>query len=276
MTRDFTCEAGAPRIRRRLGTRPRGPLVGIILGASALLLMHELAAVAGMPSPSLADLPEAARSVSRTGLTDTARQRVEVISFFLLVLLGFTWVVQRVWNSLREDFARLPRLSYARALGLVAIWGLLFVLVLTMISGARELMTPGAWEKRGLTYRLVADPPPVEAEIHARFDALGRLRDRLFEKVRDPDETYAVDRSLRLRVGASDIPERLWHLPTPPGGRYVDARARRTAGGSALEYRPVVCEPESVGPDRLVLMSDGEIRWMPASEIERALRSGEP
>ena len=26
--------------------------------------------------------------------------------------------------------------------------------VLAMISGARELMTPGAWEKHGATYRL--------------------------------------------------------------------------------------------------------------------------
>ena len=27
-------------------------------------------------------------------------------------------------------------------------------IVLTMISGARELMTPGAWERNGVTYRL--------------------------------------------------------------------------------------------------------------------------
>ncbi len=43
------------------------------------------------------------------------------------------------------------------------IWGLLFVLVLTMISGARELMTPGAWEKEGFTYVLAG-----EAENHDR------------------------------------------------------------------------------------------------------------
>ena len=34
------------------------------------------------------------------------------------------------------------------------VWGSLFVLVLTMISGARELMTPGAWKKDGITYVL--------------------------------------------------------------------------------------------------------------------------
>ena len=38
----------------------------------------------------------------------------------------------------------------------VVLWGLLFMLVLTMISGARELLTPGAWEKKGATYQLKA------------------------------------------------------------------------------------------------------------------------
>ncbi len=37
---------------------------------------------------------------------------------------------------------------------MVVLWGLLFTVVLAMISGARELMTPGAWEKQGATYRL--------------------------------------------------------------------------------------------------------------------------
>ena len=38
------------------------------------------------------------------------------------------------------------------ALAIFAV--LLFVIVLTMISGARELLTPGAWEQNGGTYEL--------------------------------------------------------------------------------------------------------------------------
>jgi hypothetical protein len=130
-------------------------------------------ACAGMPSFTLADVPRAIRTVAQTGLTDLARQRLEVISFFLLGLLICAAVIRWVWNGLRKDFAVLPRLSYARALGIIVLCGLLFVLVLTMISGARELMTPGAWEKKGLTYRLVQPPiPPVEAEITARYEAI--------------------------------------------------------------------------------------------------------
>ena len=94
---------------------------------------------AGMPSASL---------------TDVARLRVENISFFLVVLLLSALLVQMIWNWLRNDFPRLPRLTYPKAVALISLWGLLFVLVLTMISGARELMTPGAWEKNGATYRL--------------------------------------------------------------------------------------------------------------------------
>ena len=110
--------------------------------AVALLGLAALAspAWAGMPAPyTLKDIP---------------RMRLEAISFFLAVLLASGGVVQWVWNGLRRSFGRLPRLNDWRAVGLVVLWGLLFAVVLTMISGARELMTPGAWEQKGATYRL--------------------------------------------------------------------------------------------------------------------------
>ena len=111
---------------------------------------------AGMAAPTLEDVP---RFLT---LTNVAKLRLDAISFFALCLFGVAWVIQAVWNSLAKDFPRLPRISYARSLGLMGLWGLLFLLVLTMISGARELMTPGAWKKNGLTYQLVEpDHPPA-------------------------------------------------------------------------------------------------------------------
>src|SRR5947209_3675384 len=68
-------------------------------------------------------------------LTDMARMRIQTISFFLLGLLLSSALIQWIWNSLRKDFTVLPRLSYAKALCVVTMWGLLFVLVLTMIAG---------------------------------------------------------------------------------------------------------------------------------------------
>lgn len=98
-------------------------------------------------------------------LSKLAKLRLDAISFFLVCLLASGWAVQLVWNSLAKDFPKLPRISYLRSLGLIWLWGLLFLLVLTMISGARELMTPGAWKKNGLTYQLAepATPPPPPA-----------------------------------------------------------------------------------------------------------------
>ena len=87
-------------------------------------------------------------------LREVARLRLQSLSFFLMVLLVSAAVIRLIWNSLRKDFTRLPHLTYFKSLGLVLLWGLLFVLVLAMISGARELLTPGAWERNGATYRL--------------------------------------------------------------------------------------------------------------------------
>src|SRR5687767_12311333 len=96
------------------------------------LLCWPAAAQAGMPSAT-------------TMLSELARLRLQSISFFLAGFLLSSLLIQIIWNYLRRDVSFLPGLSYPRALGLVGLWGLLFILVLTMISGARELMTPGAW-----------------------------------------------------------------------------------------------------------------------------------
>jgi hypothetical protein len=101
-----------------------------------------------------ASAPRAFAGMPTLTLSDLAEMRVQTISFFLLVLLLSTWAVQGLWNGLRRDFTRLPHLTYRRSLAITALWGLLFVLILTMISGARELMTPGAWERSGATYQL--------------------------------------------------------------------------------------------------------------------------
>ena len=98
---------------------------------------------AGMPAYTMSDLAEA---------------RLEAISFFVLLLLLVAWAVRWLWNALRRDFARLPRLTYGRALALVVLLGLLFDLVLLMIAGTREIMTPEAWEAQGAVYRLKSWP----------------------------------------------------------------------------------------------------------------------
>ena len=133
-----------------------------------------LAALLCYPAVVWAGMPRAT-----TVLNELPRMRLQTISFFLAGFCLSSLAIQLLWNYLRKDFSFLPRLSYFRAVGLVGLWGLLFILVLTMISGARELMTPGAWEPSGVTYRLAhkADPaPPDDAIENDRNRHLERLQ----------------------------------------------------------------------------------------------------
>lgn len=96
-------------------------------------------------------------------IAEGAKMRIETLSFFLSGFFLSAYCVMWLWNYLANDFAILPRLSYGKALALTTLWGLMFVLVLTMISGARELMTPGAWEKDGITQKV--KQPPVSSGV---------------------------------------------------------------------------------------------------------------
>src|SRR5687768_16003098 len=97
-------------------SRSRAAAVGVL--CAALIVHSPSAAMAGMPS---------------IGFSDVIRTRLEVVSFFLVVMLVSAGVVCGLWNWLRSDFQRLPRLTFAKSLGIVTLWGLLFVVVLTMI-----------------------------------------------------------------------------------------------------------------------------------------------
>jgi hypothetical protein len=93
-------------------------------------------------------------------LADVVRLRLSGISFFAVALLLCAFGVKALWNYLRRDFPRMPQIGYGRSLALVLLLGLLFNIVLLMIAGTRELMTPGAWEKSDISYRLRDQAPP--------------------------------------------------------------------------------------------------------------------
>ena len=196
-------------------------------------------------------------------LSDVARMRVQTISFFLLCFLVCAWVVQRIWNSLRADFPKMPRLSYRKALGVVALWGMLFLLVLTMISGARELMTPGAWKKDGFTYKLAQDQT-VDRLVEERRQALDRLRIALWTYARGHEGQFPATDAL------AQIPDDAWRAPDPSGMRYVYVAGRVADAGHAI----LAYEPGIFGNDRFVLTTDGRISRMNAEEIRLNLASG--
>lgn len=195
-------------------------------------------------------------------VSELARLRVQTLSFFLVGLLLSAVAIRLLWNYLRGDFPVMPYLSYGKALGVVTLWGLLFILVLTMISGARELMTPGAWEKRGLTYRLTepAEPKPPASPDSARWQKLDALRFALWEYARTHDGVFPPDRS------APEVAPTTWELPGPTGLRYLYTGPKPAGSAAPLAY-----EPELDGPQRLVLLTSGEIKAMTVEELIRAL-----
>lgn len=216
-----------------------------------IVLVKAEAAFAGMPVVRLDDL---------------ARMRIQSVSFFLFGFVVSAWLVRLCWNTLSSDFPKLPRLSFGRALGVVTLWGLLFVLVLTMISGARELMTPGAWEQQGWTYKLAEGSATGQGgEVDRRQAAIDRLRVALWTYAGSHDGRFPND------IDTSGIPEDAWLVPDPSGLRY------RYLGGLRLNEgaSPLAFEPGLFGADRLVLLTDGTILRMTAEEIRRALAEGE-
>ncbi len=123
--------------------------------------MTPVVALAGMPAVLPTDVGRVLQ------LNEPALFRFQTISFFVLTFALCATAVLLLWNYVQRDFPALPRLTFGRAAVGVFLWGLMFIIVLTMISGARELMTPGAWEKQGFTYKLTdqaSSPLPSTAE----------------------------------------------------------------------------------------------------------------
>lgn len=196
-------------------------------------------------------------------LNDVAEMRIVTISFFLLVALISTWLLKTLWNVLSRDFSALPTIRFKHALAIFTVSGLFLYVVLTMISGARELMTPGAWEKDGATYQLSksADTP---AESTRRL-ALQNLSTHL--------QAYADqhDGSLPPKRFAPGTPRAIW-IAADGLGVPFDYFAFGKLGDSEGE-RIIACEPSSVGQQRLVLFGDGRIEtlhWKAVREMVAA------
>lgn len=151
-----------------------------------------------------------------------------------------------LWNHLGKSFPRLPRLGYLRALCLVFLTGLLFYVVLTMISGARELLTPGAWEKQGSGYRLREESPALPGKDERR---------RAMEKLRDLVRSHAAAHQGAAPGGpfSDDTDPTLWRFAG--GGYYCLTPGVKPGGGRDV----MIYEPSTAGGRRFVLLADGTI-----------------
>ncbi|MCA9014481.1 MAG: hypothetical protein KDA77_04035 [Planctomycetaceae bacterium] len=214
------------------------------------------AAQAGMPSVSL-------------DLTDIAQLRLQSISFFLLVLLLSAFILKLCWNLLAKDFPKLPRISYKGALGVSVLWGLMFLFVLTMISGARELLTPGAWEKNGRTYQLktAEDTDPGQNSspgnlLKERRQKMGELRSALLMHVATHDGKFPK------KAEEAVFADEFWIQPGDLQVKYGYVNGTKKVEPA----EPLAFEQAIYGDDQqLVLFTDGAIKVLSLKEAQEVL-----
>ena len=187
---------------------------------------------------------------------EVTRIRIEDLSFFLVLLLLSALGVKWLWNVAAKDFSRMPRLNYGRALAMTLLLGLFTVLVLSMISGARELLTPGAWRKQGATYRL-NDP----ANDPLRRKTIAALRSALWAYAKAHEGKFPKDDF------DPEMTHETWESASEAGHRYI------YNGGQALNgpRKVLAIEPDAFGDERYVLFSDGEIKKVGRVELESAI-----
>ena len=226
--------------------------------------------IAGMPSFS----PD--ESTRHLVLSDVGRLRYEAISFFLVMLLLSALTVRWLWNYLSRSFPALPRLSFMKSLGVVMTWGLLVLVVLTMIAATRELMTPGSWKKQGLLYTLTNSQAARPIAQEPRKDAipdLNEVRRRGIEELKDALWKYAAQHKGDLPPADHPaIPGRLWEVAGIVGARY------RYVAGLALseDARIVVFEPAVHGDERFILRLNGRIERISSDRIREELQQVTP
>lgn len=190
------------------------------------------------------------------GLTDVARLRLEDISFFAFLLLLAILGIRFLWNFLAKDFPRWPRLSFLKALSLTALLGLGMLLILVMISGARELLTSGAWYRQASHYR-----PNGIGNRELRQQSMESLRAALMQYA------YAHDGRFPPHDYVAEIPSKIWEAPDSTGTRYL------YVGGLTLSESNAVmsCEPQNFGDERLILFASGKIQALKTPEIYRLM-----
>jgi hypothetical protein len=224
----------------------------------ALLTLAPGVARAGMGSVVPTDWATAMR------LTESAHARFEAVSFFIAGLLFSALAVRWLWNGLAKDFSVLPRLTYGKSLAAVTLWGLLFLVVLTMIAATRELMTPGAWRKVGMLYQVTEDPPPPPPPEDPQRIA---ERTRHFQRLRSVLWHWHDENGSFPSASDPNIPASLWEVPGGAGARYLYVAGRSDREPNAI----LAVEPALYGDERLVLCCNGEITMVRTADINKQL-----
>ncbi|MGK0190758.1 MAG: hypothetical protein ACI9R3_006588 [Verrucomicrobiales bacterium] len=217
---------------------------GLILFGSAVGLLLCSDATAGMTT---------------YGLSDLYRLRLEELSFFIVLLVMCTALFRFLWNLVARDLSSIPSLNWRQATGLSLLVGVLMLLVLTMISGIREVLTPEAWRKQGSSYRLSSiDREPV------RKRTIEELRWALMASA-DANNGQFPEHDFTNR-----IPDRFWRAPDEYASRYIYFRGKsKPVANGPVEI--LALEPANFGDERYAIFTSGEVRKLTNKEVDALL-----
>ncbi len=223
-----------------------------------LLAPLAIASLISLPLDAFAGMPF-------VKLTEVARLRTQALSFFLVSFVVLVVVIRALWNALAKELPSLPELTYPKALAVTFLFGLVFHLILTMISGARELMTPGAWERVGVLYKLSPSATPAEQLEHVRRARLEELRTKIWAFTADKGRPPLNERS-------GELSAEVWQSVHPSRADFVYL----TKPKLDRSHEILAFEPGVYGVDRFVLYSDGVVEKKSIYLILRELQGSGP
>ncbi|MFT4547621.1 MAG: hypothetical protein ACI8XO_002885 [Verrucomicrobiales bacterium] len=194
------------------------------------------------------------------GLNDFYRMRLEELSFFLVLMLICTIAFRYLWNTVAKDLAWLPQLGWKQATSLSVLLGVLMLLILTMISGIREVLTPEAWRKQGTAYRLdSAEQEPV------RKRSVEQLRAGLFAFAE------ANGGHFPKHDFSEEIADKLWDAPDRDHSRYIYFPGKQRTPADGVGSSLLAIEPTPFGSVRFGILTSGELRRFTATEIRKLI-----
>lgn len=174
-------------------------------------------AQAGMPMPMAVFLSEYG--------TD---RLIGISTTFFVILVLVAIPVMYAWNAFFAEIdgesKHFKRIGYVKSLGITFLGVCLFTLILVMVAGSRELLSPGAWVPDGMLSKTVYS---VEGEKIAKdFDIdedemIDQVRRKAMIRLRDALRRFAEEHDGRL-PGTMDEPgfEELWQIPFAAGVSY--------------------------------------------------------
>ena len=154
---------------------------------------------------------------SHTFFSETGLLRINMISFFLALLVFCSYFIKNTWNQIRVDFLYLPRLTFKKSFLITSMIGLLLLVFMTFTIGANKFITAETWSNK--TIKESSDHTQQEEKVLNREEdekyVLSLKRKLHLQQLKDALWKYASENEgdFPESIGSSEFPDEYWILP---------------------------------------------------------------